>query len=131
MGRRLAPTFAIAWRAAIALLTLEVAIVSVLRYLTKSEPAPAPILANPFANPFLIIHVVGGVTALLLGPLQFVKRIRERMPAMHRATGRIYAGACAIGAPAGFMLALGTFAGPVAAAGFAIPALLWPAFTFL
>jgi hypothetical protein len=29
------------------------------------------------------------------------------------------------------MLAVGTIAGPVAAVGFAIPALLWPIFTFL
>jgi uncharacterized membrane protein len=131
MDRRLAPSFSTAWRAAIALLTLEIAIVSSLRYFTNSEPAPPPILANAFAHPFLIIHVVGGVTALLLGPLQFVKRIRERMPALHRASGRIYVGACAIGAPAGFMLAIGTVAGPVAATGFAIPALLWPVFTYL
>jgi hypothetical protein len=38
---------------------------------------------------------------------------------------------CAIGAPAGFMLALGTTAGPVAAVGFVIPAILWALFTWL
>jgi hypothetical protein len=53
------------------------------------------------------------------------------MPALHRATGRIYAAGCAIGAPAGFMLALGTTAGAVASVGFAIPAVLWPIFTYL
>jgi uncharacterized membrane protein len=71
------------------------------------------------------------VTALLVGPLQFLRQVRSRWPAFHRVTGRIYVFACAIGAPAGLMLALGTTAGPIAALGFAIPALLWPLFTWL
>jgi hypothetical protein len=50
---------------------------------------------------------------------------------LHRATGRIYVVGCAIGAPTGFVLALGTTAGPVAGAGFAVQALLWAAFTWL
>jgi uncharacterized membrane protein len=127
----MAPIYATAWRAAIALLTIEIAIVSALRYFTGSEPPPPPILANLYADPFLILHVAAGVTALLVGPLQFLPRVRARWPRVHRATGRIYVLACAIGAPAGLMLAIGTTAGPVAAAGFAIPALLWPVFTWL
>ena len=87
-------------------------------------------LGNEFANPFLIIHVVSGAVALLIGPLQFVRLIRARTPAVHRAIGRIYVGACAIGAPSGFMLAIGTNAGPIAGAGFAMAGVLWPAFTY-
>jgi uncharacterized membrane protein len=123
--------YSVAWRAAVLLLTVEIAAVSALRYFSSIEPPPPPILANAFARPFLILHVIGGVTALLTGPFQFVRKVRSRWPAFHRATGRIYILACAIGAPAGFMLALGTTAGPVAALGFAIPALLWPVFTWL
>lgn len=125
------PIYSAAWRAIVVLLTIEIAIVSTLRYLAGLEPPPAPIVANAFARPFLILHVVGGMAALLAGPLQFVGRIRARRPALHRATGRLYVLACAIGAPAGFVLALGTAAGPVAAAGFAVQALLWAAFTWL
>lgn len=122
---------AFAWRGAILLLTLEVVAVSVMRYLTHDQAAPDIILENVYAKPFLILHVLGGTTALLLGPLQFVARVRNRFPALHRASGRTYAAACAIGAPAGFMLALGTRAGPVASLGFAVPAVLWPIFTFV
>lgn len=104
---------------------------SVLRYLANSEPAPPPILANAFADPFLVAHVIGGVIALLAGPLQFVRRIRARRPALHRATGLIFVGACALAAPSGLMLALGTTAGPAAGAGFAIQALLLPVFAGL
>jgi uncharacterized membrane protein len=120
-----------AWRAAVVLLSVYIAYHSVLRYLLGvEEPAP-PIVANAFANPFLAIHVVGGVTALLVGPFQFVRLIRTRWPAFHRATGRIYIIACAIGAPSGFMLALGSTAGPVAGSGFALLAVLSGAFTWL
>ena len=130
MRRKLAPVWPALWRGAIALLTLEIVTISVLRYFTDWQSPPGVILANAFAKPFLPLHVIGGVTALAVGPLQFVRRIRERVPAFHRATGKIYAAACAVGAPAGFMLAIGTKAGPIAALGFAIPAVLWPIFTF-
>ena len=124
------PIYSTALRAIVVLLTVEIAIVSALRYFAGLEPPPPPIVANAFAQPFLILHVAGGVTALLVGPLQFVRRIRARWPHVHRATGRIYVLACAIAAPAGFMLALGTTAGPVAGAGFAVLALLSATFTW-
>jgi uncharacterized membrane protein len=120
-----------AWRAAVVLLTIEIAIVSALRYFVGSEASPPFILANRYASPFLILHAAAGVTALLVGPFQFLRPIRSRWAGLHRATGRIYILACAVGAPAGFMLALGTTAGPVAGVGFAIPALLWAVFTWL
>lgn len=131
MDQRIAPIFSTAWRAAVVLLTVEVATVSVLRYVANSEAPPPPIIANAFANPFLIVHVVAGVIALVVGPLQFVRRIRQRVPAVHRATGLIYVGASAVSAPAAFMLALGTTAGPVAGAGFAVLAVLLLFFTCL
>lgn len=123
--------YPVAWRALVALLTVEIAIVSALRYFAGLEPPPPPIAANAFARPFLVLHVAGGVAALLAGPLQFVRRIRARRPAFHRAAGRIYCLGCAIGAPAGLVLALGTTSGPVAGAGFGVQALLWALFTWL
>lgn len=131
MMRRLVRLYSTAWRAAVALLTVEIVIVSALRYFTGTQDGPPPVLANAYAKPFLIIHVIGGVTALLVAPLQFVRAVRSRWPRFHRVTGRVYVAACAIAAPAGLVLAFGTTAGPVAATGFAIPALLWPAFTWL
>ncbi|MET1110642.1 MAG: DUF2306 domain-containing protein [Allosphingosinicella sp.] len=123
--------YPLAWRALVVLFTVEIAIVSALRYFAGFEPPPEPIAANAFASPFLVLHVAGGVAALLAGPLQFVRRIRARLPSFHRAAGRIYVLACAIGAPAGFVLAVGTTSGPVAGAGFAVQALLWAAFTWI
>ncbi|HEX8216737.1 MAG TPA: DUF2306 domain-containing protein [Allosphingosinicella sp.] len=120
-----------AWHVLVILLSVEIAIVSSLRYFTGSQEPPEPILANSFATPFLVIHVIGGVAALLAGPLQFVRAIRARWPVFHRATGRIYVAACAIGAPSGFVLALGSVAGPMVSVGFAIPAVLCALFTWL
>lgn len=130
MDRRIASFFSIAWRGSVVLLTIEVAAVSALRYFARTQTPPSVITDNAFANPFLVLHVAGGVTALVAGPLQFVRRIRTRTPTVHRATGWVYVAACTIGAPAGLMLALGTTAGPVASLGFAIPAILWPLFTY-
>ena len=123
--------YSAAWRAVIALLTVEIAAVSLLRYFTSIEPPPPPIVANAFAEPILVIHVAGGVLALLSGPLQFVRRIRARRPTFHRVTGRLYVAACAIGAPSGLVLAIGSTAGPAVSIGFGIPAILCGAFTWL
>lgn len=122
--------YSAAWRAVLVLLTVEIAIVSALRYFTGSEAPPPPIVANAFAKPFLVLHVVGGVAALLVGPVQFARRIRARWPVLHRSSGRLYVAACAIAAPTGLVLAVGTTAGPIVSVGFAIPALLCAAFTW-
>lgn len=128
--KRILPFYSYAWRGVVSLLTLEIAVVSVTRYLLPGGSPPEIITSNAYAHSFLLLHVVGGVIALVLGPLQFVERIRAKAPRLHRTTGKIYAAAVTIGAPAGLMLALGTQAGPIAGVGFAIPAILWPIFTW-
>ena len=131
MIRKLVPIRTAAWWAAIMLLSIYIAHTSVVRYLIGSEEAPDVITQNAFANPFLAIHVIGAVTALLAGPLQFVRAVRTRWPGFHRISGRVYVAACAIGTPSGFMLALGTTAGAFAGTGFALLAILSGAFTWL
>jgi uncharacterized membrane protein len=130
MIRKLIPICSAAWRVVVVLLILEIAYVSALRYVAGTETPPAPITANAFAQPFLVIHVVAAMIALLVGPLQFVRRLRTRRPAVHRAAGKLYVAAIAIGSPAGFVLALGTSAGPLAASGFAMVAVLSIIFTW-
>ncbi|MET0655245.1 MAG: DUF2306 domain-containing protein [Pseudoxanthomonas sp.] len=39
---------------------------------------------------WLWLHLAGGATAVLLGPLQFVRRLRSAFPRAHRWTGRFY-----------------------------------------
>lgn len=107
-----------------AFLSVGVAIVS-FRYLPRVGPMPADILRNLFARPWLDIHVAGAATALLVGPVQFLPRLRARQRALHRWLGRTYVVACLIGGVGGFFLAFGSTAGPIATAGFGGLAVSW------
>jgi uncharacterized membrane protein len=112
-----------------ALLSVGVAIFSY-RYL-----APHPMLmgdgiaANLVRRPWLPIHATLAATALLVGPFQFLPRLRARAPKVHRTIGKIYIVACLAAAPAGLVLALHSSAGPIAQWGFGTLALVWFAAT--
>jgi hypothetical protein len=82
MTRKFVPIYSAAWRAVLVLLSVEIATVSVLRYVTGSQAPPPPILANAYADPFLILHAIPAMIALLVGPLQFVRRIRTGPPSI-------------------------------------------------
>ncbi len=115
--------FRVAWWIA-TLASIAIALASY-RYLIGVGPMPPKIVANAFAAPWLAIHVAGAATALLVGSFQFVGRLRQARPAIHRWTGRVYAVACLVGAASGLVLAIGTTMGPVAMSGFGILSLVW------
>jgi len=70
-------------------------------------------------------HFIGGAIALVTGAFQVNSRLRVRFLAWHRWTGRLYLLAVAMAGVAGFILALDSFAGPIAQGGFALLALVW------
>lgn len=111
-------------RSLAALLSLAVAVFSY-RYLPGVGPLSPEILANLFARPWLLVHVTGAATALLLGPFQFLPGLRTRWPKIHRWIGRTYVVGCLVGASGGFVMAFGSTAGPVAGVGFGLLALCW------
>ena len=90
-----------------------------------------PMGGNPFASPWLQVHVAGAATALLVGALQFIAPLRRRLPPIHHWTGRIYAMGCLIGGAAGLILSLGSTGGPIAGVGFGLLAAIWIATTTL
>lgn len=112
----------------LALLCLGVAAYSA-RYLMHPPQTSAQALGNVAGVPWLFVHVAGSVTALVLGSLQFLPVLR-RGP-QHRWVGRIYLAGCLIGGTAGLILAPGSFAGPIATAGFGSLAILWITVTLL
>jgi uncharacterized membrane protein len=53
---------------------------------------------------WLLPHGLAGACALLLGPMQFSDRLRQRFTKLHRVVGRIYVAAACILAPLGFYI---------------------------
>jgi uncharacterized membrane protein len=68
----------------------------------------------------LMLHVVGAVVALSLGPWQFVRRLRSRWPRVHRVVGRVYVVAVLATGVGGLLLAPTTYTGRLAGLAFAL-----------
>jgi uncharacterized membrane protein len=117
----------IAWLI-LAMLCLGIALYSA-HYLLHPPRKPAEALHNPQGVPWLFVHVAGAITALVLGSFQFLPGLRRGASPPHRWIGRIYVLGCLVGGAAGLILAPGSSAGPIAAAGFGSLALLWMAVT--
>ena len=92
-----ATTVRILWIATLLLVLIGVAAV-IRRTLLLLAPAPAtPGLSQTAAldagfarHPVLtMVHIIPGLLFMLLGPLQFVRRLRSRRPGLHRWTGRV------------------------------------------
>ena len=102
-----------------------IAVVVVPRYLTF-DPAVyfSEQLQNYLRLEFALgVHVLCGMLALLIGPFQFVKRLRRRFVRVHRACGVVYvASATGLGVT-GLILAPTAYTGAVASAGFTVLAL--------
>lgn len=96
------------------------------RYLAPDTPLiAAGVGKNLMRHPWLAIHAGLAATALLVGPVQFVPRLRAARPKLHRWLGRIYVFACLFAGAAGLPLAWGSNAGPVAQLGFSVLAIAW------
>lgn len=101
------------------------------RYLLHPPRSPAEALGNPLGVPWLWIHIAGSVVALTLGAFQFLPALRRGRVKPHRWIGRTYVLGCLVGGTAGLILATGSWAGPVATAGFGGLALIWIAVNLL
>lgn len=53
---------------------------------------------------WLLPHGIAGACAILLGPMQFSDRLRQRFTKLHRILGRIYVGGVFIASPLGFYI---------------------------
>lgn len=78
------------------------------------------------------IHISSSILVVLTGPLQFVKRLRNRYLKTHRLLGKVYVGAILfLAAPSGFYMALYANGGVGAQAGFTMLSILWFVTTYL
>jgi uncharacterized membrane protein len=117
LGRRLAgPGWVIMVLACVAI------VVYASRYLTFDPEVYFPEQREPYLHHefALGVHVLSGILALLIGPFQFVGRLRRRFVHVHRFMGATYvASAIALGVT-GLILAPTAYTGPVASAGFTV-----------
>ena len=98
-----------------------------LRYVT-ANPAVAPrqLRLNMIERlPWFVAHTVAGAVALLVLPWQLVPALRRRSLRLHRWIGRGYVAAVGVSATSALPVALGSFAGPIAASGFSALAVCW------
>ena len=92
------------------------------RYLTFDPEVYFPEQREPYLqHQFALgVHVLSGILALLIGPFQFVGRLRHRFVRVHRFMGATYvASATALGVT-GLILAPTAYTGLVASAGFTV-----------
>jgi len=73
----------------------------------------------------LFIHAFSGGIALVLGPFQFLSKLRDRFPTLHRWTGRVYLTAILVGGLSAFIIAPGLISGLVGEIGLMTLAILW------
>jgi uncharacterized membrane protein len=93
---------------------------------TESPSVAAPYADAPaFARTALYIHIVAASLALILGPLQFWRGLRDRFRLAHRITGRVYLVAVMLGALSAFVIAPYNSAGGIGALGFGLLAVVW------
>jgi uncharacterized membrane protein len=110
-----------------ALLAIGIALVFAAPYLSLN-PAVSRITLNPSATlqfPILVVHATTGGLALMIGPFQFLSRLRAKRPALHRLLGRIYLICILIGGLAAFFSALVSISGFVAQFGLGFLAIIW------
>jgi uncharacterized membrane protein len=109
-----------------AFLSIGVALVSV-RYLIPDAPGLSPnVMENPMVRfGALTVHAGFALTALMIGPFQFLASIRRRWPSTHRRLGTLYVLCCMGGGLSGLVLASSTTAGPIGVAGFGGLAIAW------
>src|SRR5690242_16196512 len=83
------------WTLTVPLSLIGVAIVvrRLLFYAGIPSASPASLDTNFLRHPVLtMVHIIPGLLFIILGPFQFMKRVRARRLALHRWMGRVFIG---------------------------------------
>jgi Predicted membrane protein (DUF2306) len=115
----------VSWRwALLAVLATLVGLFS-LRYALPKVPFPTPLPNFRVRHNWLVAHAIFASIALLVGPWQFLPRLRARWIGVHRWVGRIYCGAVVLGWLASLPIAAHAQGGAISSAGFLSLGFLW------
>lgn len=88
------------------------------------------LLTNVFWNIGFYAHIIPGGIALLIGWIQFSKRMRTNRVAWHRTIGKVYVASALVSSIAGIYIAVYATGGIIASLGFMSAALSWFYSTF-
>lgn len=91
----------------------------------------AELLSSNLYNITFYLHITFGGIALLIGWLQFSKKLRRKYMNLHRWIGKIYVASVLISGIPGFYIALHATGGLSPKLGFSIGAVLWVILTYL
>jgi len=84
------------------------------------------IVFDPLWRPTFYFHIISSMIVLLIGPFQFLKKLRLKYMSTHRLTGKIYVfGILFIAAPTGFIMAFYAEGGTWSVIAFILMSLLW------
>jgi uncharacterized membrane protein len=95
------------------------------RYVLPHVPFPIRNSNFVLRRPWLVTHVVSASVALLVGPWQFLKRLRIARRELHRRIGWVYVIAVVIGWISSIPVALHAPSGVPAQAGYIVLGLAW------
>jgi uncharacterized membrane protein len=84
-----------------------------------------------YRAPWLLVHVICGVTATLIGPFQFIPAIRTNNPVLHRTLGKIYIGCVVLSTFVSFYLVSTAGLGLVYDVGLAMLGIVWLSTTLM
>jgi uncharacterized membrane protein len=117
-------------RTLIAVLAMLTGLYPAFYYIHSGNPGllqrkSAELLASHFYQGSFYTHITFGGLALLIGWVQFSKRIRVRNPELHRGLGKAYMVAVGLSAIGGYIIAMSATGGAVCMAGFGLLAIVW------
>jgi uncharacterized membrane protein len=84
-----------------------------------------------YRAPWLLVHVICGITATLIGPFQFIPAIRANVPRLHRSLGKIYIGCVVLSTFVSFYLVSTAGLGIIYDTGLAVLGIVWLSSTLM
>jgi len=115
----------IPWGWAVVAVAATVLGLASLRYALPIVSFPSELPNFRLRHGWLVVHAICAAIALLAGPWQFARRLRNRSLRTHRWVGRIYCAAVGAGWVASVPIAAHANTGSVASAGFLVLGALW------
>lgn len=84
------------------------------------------IVFDPVWRPTFYLHVISGMLVILVGPFQFLPKLRNWNLRLHKNLGKVYAfGILGIGAPTGLIMAFYAEGGTPSTIAFLVMSVLW------